>query len=115
MEPPRPFLDVQNLLFASEPRQRVGPIVYVVGMLSLLLFSFFTVGRDSQGAAETASTLVILSLVVGLSIMGWWSARAFRMEVGRLTQVEELVQLRRWPQAAMLLHAILSSPTRTQQ
>jgi hypothetical protein len=115
MEPPPTFLDVQSLLSTSQPRQRFGPIIYIVGMLSLLLLALFTIGQDSDGAMAAVSTIILFSLIVGLTLMGWWGARAFRTEIGRLNQVEELVQLRRWPQAAMLLHTILSAPTRTQQ
>ncbi|HTW95405.1 MAG TPA: hypothetical protein VMD30_11455 [Tepidisphaeraceae bacterium] len=115
MEAPPGFLNVQNLLLASQPRQRVGPLVYSGGMLGLLLLTAFTVGRGSDDAMTAACTTVIVSLVVGLSIIGWWGARQYRQEIGRLSQVEELVQLRRWPQAAILLQVILSSPARTQQ
>ena len=50
-----------------------------------------------------------------MGVYTWRVAHARNDEMRRLEYVEELLQLRRWPEAALLLHRTLSEPMRTPQ
>jgi tetratricopeptide (TPR) repeat protein len=50
-----------------------------------------------------------------MAAVSWLAVRANRSEAARLQAAEELLQLRRWPQALALLTSMLSVPTRSQQ
>jgi len=110
------FVDVQTLLENSRPRPRLDWLAYlaviaVVGMLAIPMIS------DRSGATresvETLLSLLFVLLIGGMMLNNYFQARAMRAEQARLEAAEELVQLRRWPQAAMLLQSLLSRPTRS--
>ena len=58
--------------------------------------------------------LLLLGIVVAMSMVAAHAGRMQKAELQRLEAIEELVQLRRWDQAALMLDTLLSSPTRTQ-
>jgi len=116
LPPPPMFADVQTLLAASQPKRRVAWMTYATTcmILAILITSLLSNrSADEQQAFEAVSTFVMVLLVGGMFLYNGLQARAQRAELGRLEAAEELVQLRRWPQAAMLLQSILSQPTRT--
>lgn len=113
---PSGFLDVPMLLELSRPRQRVSWVGYGIGLvLFLVLMGAYAGGSSSQAAEaiEVLSSLVMVLVVVGMSTMTWYAVRAQRAEQTYLESAEELIQLRRWPEAAMLLQGLLSRPMRT--
>lgn len=115
-EPPI-FLDVPSLLESSEPRPRVPWFWYVAGTFATMMF----ISALSQGTPEAKQAIEVLSGLVMIGLLGLLAAlsvssmRKLRGEQQAVENVGELVQLRRWPQAAWMLEQILSRPARTQQ
>jgi hypothetical protein len=113
---PPMFVDVQTLLESSRPKARLAWLGYaggagVLAILAMTLFSDRTAA--AQETVETLSTFLIILMVGGLSLTNFMQVRAARLEQARLDAAEELVQLRRWPQAAMVLQSVLSRPMRS--
>jgi tetratricopeptide (TPR) repeat protein len=59
--------------------------------------------------------MMLIGAAFGMGIYTWRVAQARTEELRRLEYVEELVQLRRWPEAAVVLQRMLSEPMRTPQ
>jgi tetratricopeptide (TPR) repeat protein len=118
MESVPPFLDVSTLLEASRPRPHVSWTQFLIGGFVLAFFLSWFVGRSSQPAAvQQAFSMLIgvgLAAFAGTMVVaGWIAVRRARMEHAAVGAVEELIQLRRWPEAGLLLQSILSRPTRS--
>jgi tetratricopeptide (TPR) repeat protein len=116
--PPRPFLDVPALLELSEPVGRVSRLWFLGG--GVLLIMVMTVAASSaeahvRDAVHVLSGLAMIGLMAGLSGMTVYLVRKFRQEQQAVESAGELVQLRHWPQAAMVLEQYLSRPARTHQ
>lgn len=114
--PPPEFLDVPSLLETSEPRPRIAWNWYILGALILLVMSGSFVGAQSgaaQHAVQAMSFLLVFLVLAGLPALSYFTVRALRAEQRQVDGVGELVQLRRWPQAALLLQNYLSRPTRS--
>jgi len=115
-ESPVQFLDVPRLLERSVPQSRPAWVWY--GMLALAVFAMTTTWTGSQNPElkaimQLVGGLTMLGIIIG---MGWFASYMVglqRKEQQRVEAIEELVQLRRWDQAAAMLDAMLSSPTRT--
>src|SRR4051794_17377566 len=110
------FLDVPALLERSQPRQYPKLFWYVLGVMLLAVMLSTYLGRQGRGMqifVELMSGLVMIGLMVGMAAVTYVMAARQRAEVKQLETVEELVQLRRWPQAAVALEGLLSAPTRT--
>ena len=117
MNAPAPiFTDVRTLLETSRPRPRLDWLGYVavIAFVSLMAIPMLA---DHSGqmrqSVETLVSLLFLLLIGGMVLNNYFQARAMRAEMARLEAAEELVQLRRWPQAAMLLQSVLSRPARS--
>src|SRR5690242_4265544 len=116
-QPPQsdqPFLDVPALLEQSQPAPRVSWFWYSVGIFLVLVSAW--AGRQSPAMANAVrvfSAISMLGVIVGLTMITWFAVRRAREEQLQLEAVEELVSLRRWPQAGLLLEHMLSRPTRT--
>lgn len=110
------FLDVAALLESSRPRGRwSGLRLLIAGCAAALLLSWFLLGQSS-GAQQLFSLSV--SVIFGVFIAGWalngfLSVREARAQQRQLQIMEELIQLRRWPQAAFSVQAFLSRPARS--
>jgi hypothetical protein len=109
------FLDVPWLLEASQPRRVawLGPgagLFLLVVLGSALLSSRST---EMKALVDVASTLLMLAAFIAMAFVMWNTVRRQRDERRMLEAIEELVQLRRWPEAAAALEAMLSHPTRT--
>ncbi|MGB7159805.1 MAG: hypothetical protein WBD40_17190 [Tepidisphaeraceae bacterium] len=116
-QPPQ-FLDVPRLLEASQPRRRAGWFWYAAGgFLLLVLISTYLSSQSPTLAAvmRLFSGLVMLMLVAGMGLLTFAAAKRQQAEVQQLVAVEELMQLRRWGEAAAILDGMLSEPTRTPQ
>ena len=113
---PPPFLDVAALLERSRPRPRVNWVGYVAMALAGLLFSsLVTAGRHGgdNGATAALTNLLVLGLF-GATFVGFVVAVSrHRRQAQAVDAVEEMVQLRRWEPAGLLLDKFLSEPVRS--
>jgi hypothetical protein len=118
LPPPPMFADVHALLAASRPRPRPIWVFYLAGLALLTVAAAMLPDSKESGpqqALDVVLTLLAMALIAGPLVWGVIQNRARRTEFARLEAAEELVQLRRWPQAAILLQSILSSPARSHQ
>ncbi|HEV2294543.1 MAG TPA: hypothetical protein VGR35_11865 [Tepidisphaeraceae bacterium] len=116
-QPPQ-FLDVPHLLDASQPRVRAGWFWYAAGffLLIVMISTYLSAGSPLMaGAMQLFSGLVMLGLVAAMGMLTFAMARAQQAEGQRLVAVEELMQLRRWGEAAAMLNDMLSTPMRAPQ
>jgi tetratricopeptide (TPR) repeat protein len=113
---PMSFLDVQTLLDRSQPRRNHARGLYLVGLFLLVVMVSALIsnqGPMAENIVRVLSGLAMLGIMGGLFIYSWFLARAHRAEQIQLEAIEELVTLRRWPQAAIVLENLLSNPTRS--
>jgi tetratricopeptide (TPR) repeat protein len=112
------FLNVDMLLELSRPRQRTAWLWYgTVIFATMVMLSTAARSGLPNGAqlVNTVSALLMLGLIVGIISITVAAARSVQKEQRQLESVEELMQLRRWPEAAALVDDLLSRPTRTPQ
>jgi tetratricopeptide (TPR) repeat protein len=113
---PQPFLDVHELLERSQPRAAVPWAWYVLGVVMLggMILQYFGGDRPAIGALVNLLTLALMiGALAAMMSLSWRAARLHRAEQRQLQAAEELIQLRRWAEAAALLQQLLSSPMRT--
>ena len=123
-----PFFDVPMLLEQSVPQPRNSWMKYGSILFMVLVLASAVVGRQSPESAAAAGDSVSLSpqqimgllgsltmilLMVGMGFITVQSIKRQRDEQRQIESIEELIQLRRWPQAAMMLVAMLSVPARS--
>jgi tetratricopeptide (TPR) repeat protein len=111
-----PFLDVPTLLEASQPRPRVGWFWYGAGGFLLVVFGATLLSGHSETGkklVDSLSALLMVGLIAGMMVLTVLTVRRHRAEQQEVEAASELVQLRRWPQAAMLLGEVLSKPARS--
>lgn len=116
MESAPAFLDVPMLLEASEPVRRPAWLWYMTGLFIVVMIVSALAGSQSQQVETLVSflsALLLVGVMIASSAMMMAMARSQRSEQHQLEAIEELVQLRRWPEAATLLENILSSPMRS--
>ncbi len=110
------FLNVPALLERSQPRARGGLMWFGLLAFVMVVLASAAVGGRSPAAAALVrvfSMLTMLGLITGMAVMMALVVRRARGEQQQLEAVEELMQLRRWPQAAAVLDFMLSRPTRS--
>jgi tetratricopeptide (TPR) repeat protein len=115
-EPANEFLDVPTLLERSLPRPRQGWLLYAAaGFFGVVILSYVVSSSSPQAEAlvRAFSSLVMIGLIAAMAIMMMATVRRHRSEQQQLEAVEELIQLRRWSDAAVTLNHLLSSPTRS--
>ena len=113
---PPAFLDVPALLESSQPRPRVGWFWYGVGaFLLVVMTATFMSGQSETGKrlVDALSAIVMLALICGMMVLTVYTVRRHRAEQQEVEAASELVQMRRWPQAAILLQEVLSRPARS--
>jgi tetratricopeptide (TPR) repeat protein len=120
MDSPQPpnFLDVHELIERSQPHPRVGWFGYAAGIFLLVVVSSAfatTQAPQLKPVVDVLSMLAMVGLMVGMALMTSLTVRRQRDEMRRVEGLEELVQLRRWPEAAAMARGLLSEPTRTPQ
>ena len=106
------------LLEASIPRPRGGWFWYAGGvfLLIVLLSTYIERGvANGRQIVNFLSSLIMLALIGAMGYMTWRSARQVQGEQLKLAAIEELMQMRRWPEAAWMLQEMLMRPTRTPQ
>ena len=112
--PPPTFLDVPTLLQRSTPRPRASWAGYgAVMLLIVMLMSWVVItgaSGESRDMARLMSAGVMIGVVAGAAVMAVNAARRVRAERAMVEAAGELVQLRRWPQAGLVLEQILSQP-----
>ncbi|MBC8107324.1 MAG: hypothetical protein H7Z14_12095 [Anaerolineae bacterium] len=109
-----PFLDVPYLLEVSQPKQRGS--YFVPGIIVLLVLAFGSAYLSSKSAQwksaiDVFSGVLMIGIIAAMGIVMWTTVRRQRDERARIEAIEELVQLRRWQQAAAMLRDVLSQPT----
>jgi tetratricopeptide (TPR) repeat protein len=115
-QPPPAFLDVPALLESSQPRARAGLFWYALGGFLLVVLGATLVSRSSETGrrlVDALSALAMVGVVAGMFVFAVLTVRRHRAEQQEVEAVSELVQLRRWPQAAGVLEQVLSRPART--
>jgi hypothetical protein len=113
---PTSFLDVPRLLERSLPRPRTGRAWYLpLGVAVAVLTALWAAAGNPQvqGLARGLLGLVMLGLIAAMGVITSRAVKRHRQEQQRLEAIEELVQLRRWDQAASMLDALLSQPLRS--
>ncbi|MGA2497117.1 MAG: hypothetical protein ABSH20_05220 [Tepidisphaeraceae bacterium] len=112
------FLDVQQLVQQSEPVRRGAWMWYGLGLMAtMVIMSSVARSQAPSGAGiiEFVSTLAMLALLAGSMYVMFNAARAVQQEQQRLEAIEELIQLRRWSEAAAMIEHLLSVPAQTPQ
>jgi hypothetical protein len=112
------FLDVHELIERSQPRPRVGWFGYAAGVFLLVVVTSALVTAyvpAAKGVIDMLSKLAMVGIMAGMALMTHHTVRRQREEMKQVEALEELVQLRRWPEAAALSRGLLSGPTRTPQ
>jgi hypothetical protein len=111
------FLDVPALLESSEPRPRIPWFWYGAGGFGIMMFLSLFEKRSpqSQQAFEVLSGLILFSLMGLGAVALIYSVRQLKAAQQAVENVAELIQLRRWLQAAVLVNDVLSRPARSRQ
>ena len=113
---PSPYLDVPLLIERSQPHARGGWFWYAFGCFLLVVVGSAYVSAQWPAGVRVVdflSKLFMVALMVGLAWMTSLTVKRQREEMKRVEGLEELVQLRRWPEAAGMVRGLLSQPTRT--
>ena len=119
VQPPSPelqFLDAHELIERSRPAPRAAWMWYLGGgFISMVLISTLAGNRSPElhNAVRVLGALTMIGLMVLLSVFTMIAVSRQREDQRRMEGLEELVQLRRWPEAAMLLQTMLSRPMRS--
>jgi hypothetical protein len=113
---PPQFLDVPSLLERSRPHVPAVRMWQMVGVFMIVVMISAYLNGQGGNAAQVMSVvsgLLMFLLVFALAGISWMTVRRVRLEQMQLEAAEELVRLRRWPEAAMLLEQMLNHPMRT--
>jgi tetratricopeptide (TPR) repeat protein len=115
---PAQFLDVPSLLERSQPKPHQGWFWYAIGVFLLIVITSAYFSTQSEAMNQVVgfmSSVAMVGVMFAMAGVTLVLARRQREELRRVEAIEELVQLRRWPEAAMALESMLSEPTRTPQ
>jgi tetratricopeptide (TPR) repeat protein len=111
------FLDVPTLLEASQPRRRTPLIHFLIsGFVSAIVLSWVINHSGNSQAQQMLEPLIALGLILligTITLLAFITVRRVRAEQAAVAAVDELVQLRRFPEAGLMLQAILSQPARS--
>jgi tetratricopeptide (TPR) repeat protein len=113
---PPPFLPVQELLESSLPQPRVAWLGWATALLLLVVFGSAILTSQAAHLRWPLQLLSAAAMIAALSLITTAGVAAVRRHQAAQRAVDaaaELVQLRRWPEAALLLQQILSRPART--
>jgi tetratricopeptide (TPR) repeat protein len=109
-------VDVHDLIENSQPQPRVGWLWYAVGVfLLVVLCSAYVTTRwpALRAVVDVSSRIVMVGVIVTMALITSLTVRRQREEMKRIEALEEMVQLRRWPEALETARTVLSQPTRT--
>lgn len=116
-EPVATFLDPGRLLESSRPVPRISLTWWMAAVVLAVVGLTVLIGNKTAQAQALISviwalaTLVLMGGVFGFSL---YTVRRFRSDQQRVERIGELVQLRRWPEAAVAVDQYLTSPARSQ-
>ena len=114
---PVDHLDIPQLLEVSQPQPRVPWVWYAIGVGILLAGMDHLLSGQSPEMDQVLngiSALTMTGVLVGLMAISLVNVRAVRAQHLLLDRVAEMIQLRRWPEAAMPLRQMLSQPVKTE-
>lgn len=106
-------LDVQALLEISEAQPRVPWTWYAIGvgvLLAAMNRGFAGQSKEMDAAINALCAIAMTAVLVALIAISFANVRAVRAQHQRLDQVAEMIQLRRWQEAAAILRQMLSKP-----
>ena len=98
------------------PRPRAWWPWYLLLAFAVLVMTSAVASAHQTGVQvliNALSALLMLGAVVLMGVVASNAVKKQRAEQQRVEAIEELVQLRRWDQAAAMLDSLLSQPTRT--
>ena len=110
------FLNVPELLDRSMPRHRGGWFWYAAGIFALMVLLSTYAGTqmaEGRNLVEFLSGVGMMVVVLGMGMMFVMTVKAVNREEQRIEAIEELMQLRRWGEAAAMVQSLLEKPTRT--
>ena len=110
------LFDVAALLEASQPRARVGMVWYALGGFLVVVVGAALLSQGSETGrrvVDALSAVLMVAVMAGMAVFTAVTVRKYRAEQQLLEAAGELVQLRRWPEAAGVLQGVLSKPVRT--
>jgi tetratricopeptide (TPR) repeat protein len=118
MEQTPQFLEVNTLIEASEPRPRLPMLQFLIAgfILAIIVTYFLNRSSDAGPGQDVLESLVgvgLIGFVGSITFVSFLSVRRVRAEQAAVGAVDELVQLRRWPEAGLLLQTMLSQPARS--
>lgn len=116
--PESDFLNVPALLAHSQPRPRPSWIIYALAAtIGLVLLNAVSdrAPERYQHMVDIGTSILTIVLIGGGAFLGWRMAQRARTAQRDLEAVEEMIQLRRWADAAQALDNMLSRPTRSPQ
>lgn len=82
----------------------------MVVLVTLLIGNKTARAQELVSAIWAGATLVLMGALFGFS---FYTVKRFRSDQQRVERIGELVQLRRWPEAAVAVDQYLTSPART--
>src|SRR5262245_14956030 len=102
-ESPVQFLDVPTLLESSQPQPRGNWMWFGVGIFFVVVVFSTWAGShmpELQPLIKVFSALMFMGVIVMLSVFTLMTVKSQRERMEQLESVEEMIQLRRWPDAA---------------
>src|SRR3981081_3109270 len=102
------FLDPQDLIERSQPAPRAGRVGYGLALfLIVILLSTFAGGQSAQAQSvvRLLGGFTMLLVIAGMGVFTWYTVQRQREEQRRLDSIDELLQLRRWQEAGMMLQS----------
>jgi tetratricopeptide (TPR) repeat protein len=114
---PADFLDPDRLVESSRPVPRINLTWWMAGTCLLVILASALIGNESASSRAIVSFiwgLAILVLMTAMSALSLYTVKRYRTDQRRVEQVGELVQLRKWVDAALAVNEYLSRPARNQ-
>ena len=113
---PPPFLDVNTLIESSRPVARVPWLFYMACTFGVVSLIGMVQGSNASPFFKTlqaTTEILIFPTLIAAAVGSIISVRRFRAQQQALDSIEEMIQLRRWEPAGMLLDRFLSMPMRS--
>ncbi len=106
---------METLLDRSRPVRRFNWFWYVIASFALLILfnSFSAEDAGAHQAIQVLTVLLMLTAGAGTIIASVVTVRRYRAQEQTVDAIEEMMQLRRWEPAGILLDRFLSEPVRS--
>jgi len=113
---PPPFLDVNTLIESSRPVRRINWFWIILGAFALLTL-VGNIGATKDPQISQALQVLTGVMMVGIAAVGIagsiMTVRKLRAQQQIVDAIDEMMQLRRWEPAGMLLDRFLTAPVRS--